>query len=67
MRAMAFLVVFVAHSLPHRVLPGGFGVAVFFFLSGFLITTLLRAEAERTASVSLKQFYVRRILRIFPP
>lgn len=67
MRAIAFLVVFVAHSLPHRVLPGGFGVAIFFFLSGYLITTLLRAEAERTGTISLKQFYLRRVLRIFPP
>ena len=67
MRAIAFLVVFVAHSLPHRVLPGGFGVAIFFFLSGYLITTLLRAEAEKTGTISLKQFYLRRVLRIFPP
>ena len=67
MRGIAFLVVFVAHSMPHRVLPGGFGVAIFFFLSGYLITTLLRAEAERNSSISLKGFYVRRVLRIFPP
>lgn len=67
MRAVAFLVVFVAHSMPHRILPGGFGVAIFFFLSGYLITTLLRAEAERTSAISLRDFYVRRVLRIFPP
>jgi peptidoglycan/LPS O-acetylase OafA/YrhL len=67
MRGIAFLVVFVAHSMPHRVLPGGFGVAIFFFLSGYLITTLLRAEAARNGSISLKGFYVRRVLRIFPP
>jgi peptidoglycan/LPS O-acetylase OafA/YrhL len=67
MRGIAFLVVFVAHSMPHRVLPGGFGVAIFFFLSGYLITTLLRAEAARTSSISLKDFYLRRVLRIFPP
>ena len=67
MRGIAFLVVFVAHSMPHRVLPGGFGVAIFFFLSGYLITTLLRAEAATTSTISLKDFYVRRVLRIFPP
>ena len=67
MRGIAFLVVFVAHSMPHRVLPGGFGVAIFFFLSGYLITTLLRAEAAKTSSISLKDFYLRRVLRIFPP
>jgi len=67
MRALAFLLVFLAHSLPYRDLPGGFGVTVFFFLSGYLITTLLRLEARATASIDLKQFYLRRILRIFPP
>jgi len=66
-RAIAFLIVFVAHSMPYRDLPGGFGVTVFFFLSGFLITTLLRSEAERTDSISLRGFYIRRVLRIFPP
>lgn len=67
MRALAFLLVFIAHSLPDRDLPGGFGVTVFFFLSGYLITTLLRLEARHTATLDLKQFYLRRILRIFPP
>ena len=67
MRALAFLIVFVAHSMPYRDLPGGFGVTVFFFLSGYLITTLLRAEAQSTSTISLKGFYTRRVLRIFPP
>jgi len=42
------------------------GVAVFFVISGFLITTLLRTERACTGAVSLKRFYVRRALRIFP-
>lgn len=67
MRAVAFLLVFVAHAQPFKVLPGGFGVTVFFFLSGYLITTLLRAEAQQTGTVSLRTFYLRRVLRIFPP
>ncbi len=46
---------------------GGFGVTIFFFLSGFLITTLLRMEFERTGKISLRDFYLRRVLRIFPP
>jgi len=66
-RAIAFLFVFVAHSMPHSSLPGGFGVTVFFFLSGYLITTLLRHEAQRSHSIDLKDFYLRRMLRIFPP
>jgi len=42
------------------------GVAVFFVLSGFLITYLLLAEKERYARIDLKKFYLRRILRIWP-
>jgi len=66
-RAIAFFIVFVAHSMPDKALPGGFGVTVFFFLSGYLITTLLRGEGERKKSIDLKRFYIRRVLRIFPP
>ena len=65
-RALAFFFVFVAHSMPDKTLPGAFGVTVFFFLSGYLITTLLRGEAQRTGTISLKRFYLRRVLRIFP-
>lgn len=67
MRAIAFFFVFVAHAQPFKVLPGGFGVTVFFFLSGYLITSLLRDEARKTGTISLKGFYLRRVLRIFPP
>jgi peptidoglycan/LPS O-acetylase OafA/YrhL len=66
-RAISFLIVFVAHAGWGDVIPGGFGVTVFFFLSGYLITTLLRMEHERTGRVSLRDFYLRRLLRIFPP
>ncbi len=66
-RAVAFFIVFIAHSMPHRNLPGGFGVTIFFFLSGYLITTLLRSEAQNSGTIDLKRFYLRRVLRIFPP
>ncbi len=42
------------------------GVTIFFVLSGFLITHLLLKENDRYGSVSLKRFYARRVLRIFP-
>jgi peptidoglycan/LPS O-acetylase OafA/YrhL len=66
-RAVSFLLVFVAHAGLVDWVPGGFGVTVFFFLSGYLITTLMRQEQEAYGSVSLRQFYLRRVLRILPP
>ena len=42
------------------------GVRIFFAISGFLITSLLLKEKSRIGTVSLKDFYVRRVLRIFP-
>lgn len=42
------------------------GVIVFFVISGFLITSLLISEKEKTGSISLRKFYLRRVLRIFP-
>ncbi|MBC7947583.1 MAG: acyltransferase [Chitinophagaceae bacterium] len=45
---------------------GGFGVSMFFSLSGFLITYLLLIEKARFGNVSIKDFYIRRVLRIWP-
>ena len=47
-------------------LLGHLGVVLFFVLSGFLITYLLLAEKKVTRSISIKQFYIRRVLRIWP-
>lgn len=49
-----------------RVFQGKLGVRVFFVISGFLITHLLLEEAWRRGRPSLKAFYARRVLRIFP-
>jgi peptidoglycan/LPS O-acetylase OafA/YrhL len=70
LRAVSFFIVFLAHAGVYAVVPavpGGFGVTVFFFLSGFLITTLMRVERENTGTVSIRHFYLRRALRILPP
>lgn len=45
---------------------GHHGVTLFFAISGFLITTLLLRERQRTGQIDLKAFYIRRSLRIFP-
>jgi peptidoglycan/LPS O-acetylase OafA/YrhL len=66
-RAVSFLLVFLAHAGLEQFLPGGFGVTVFFFLSGYLITTYLRMECDRTGEINFKHFYLRRVFRIFPP
>jgi peptidoglycan/LPS O-acetylase OafA/YrhL len=66
-RAIAFMLVYFAHTGLGFFVPGGLGVTIFFFLSGYLITTLLRIENQRTGTISISQFYFRRTLRIFPP
>lgn len=43
----------------------GYGVTIFFVLSGFLITYLLQVERERRL-IDIRKFYVRRVLRIWP-
>ena len=43
-----------------------YGVRIFFVISGFLITTLLLREQEKTGTISLKQFYIRRAYRVLP-
>ena len=45
---------------------GSFGVDIFFGISGFLITTLLLRERAENGNVSLRSFYLRRSLRIWP-
>ena len=67
LRALSFFIVFSAHAGLGAYVPGGFGVTIFFFLSGFLITTLMRIEYERRQTVNLKHFWARRLLRIWPP
>jgi peptidoglycan/LPS O-acetylase OafA/YrhL len=66
-RAVSFMLVFIAHIGLEDLVPGGFGVTIFFFLSGYLITTLMRMEYERNSSVNLRHFWLRRALRILPP
>lgn len=71
-RALAILAVIVGHVLPRsdwyilKAFSGTWGVDFFFVISGFLITTLLIKERERTGTISLSKFYIRRSLRIFP-
>jgi peptidoglycan/LPS O-acetylase OafA/YrhL len=64
LRALAVLAVLFLHL---GVLAGGYlGVDMFFVLSGFLITFLLISEWDKRGSVSFRNFYIRRVLRLFP-
>ncbi len=78
LRLCAFGMVWASHALLsfHGLLPAGLlvvlegagscGVPVFFFLSAFLITELLRREERLTGGIEVRSFYLRRILRIWP-
>ena len=66
LRALAVIAVIVYHA-NHQWLGGGFlGVEVFFVISGYLITLLLIAERERSGTVSLVNFWMRRARRLLP-
>ncbi|WP_051228836.1 acyltransferase family protein [Pleomorphomonas oryzae] len=65
-RAIAVLLVLFAHFGYDHIVPGGLGVTIFFFLSGFLITSLLLSERNRFGSISIRNFYIRRFLRLLP-
>ncbi|MGJ4912669.1 acyltransferase family protein [Bradyrhizobium sp. HKCCYLRH2060] len=66
-RALSVLIVVLGHSGLQAIVPGGFGVTIFFFLSGFLISTLMLAEHERTGGLDVPSFYARRVFRLMPP
>jgi peptidoglycan/LPS O-acetylase OafA/YrhL len=66
-RAVSVALVFVSHAGYGYVVPGGFGVTVFFFLSGFLITSLLMDEYSRNSDINVRKFFIRRFSRLSPP
>lgn len=66
-RAVAIAIVFLSHAGLGKIVPGGLGVTIFFFLSGYLITTLLVREFRKTGGINIRHFYVRRVLRLTPP
>ncbi len=67
LRGIAISFVIIHHQLTPFSLSGGFlGVDLFFVLSGFLITSLLLAEFAATETISLRNFYMRRVLRLGP-
>jgi peptidoglycan/LPS O-acetylase OafA/YrhL len=65
LRAVAVASVVAYHAFP-KALPGGFvGVDIFFVISGFLITTII-LQSQAAGDFSYRDFYARRVRRIFP-
>jgi peptidoglycan/LPS O-acetylase OafA/YrhL len=73
-RAICISLVLLAHVAGTRHCPGSRileaygnpGVRIFLILSGYLITSQLIKEREKSGSISLRRFYARRAYRIFP-
>ena len=64
LRAFAAVLVVIYHA---KITTGGYiGVDIFYVISGYLITGLLLRELERTGTISLRAFYLRRIKRLLP-
>jgi peptidoglycan/LPS O-acetylase OafA/YrhL len=66
LRGIAILLVVAMHSYSPIFSGGGSGVDLFFVLSGFLITKLAYEEHDKQGTLSLKDFYRRRMFRILP-
>ncbi len=72
LRAISISLVVIGHWTElryHSDVAGAFanlGVRIFFIISGYLITTLLLSEYEKTSTIRLREFYVRRAYRILP-
>jgi peptidoglycan/LPS O-acetylase OafA/YrhL len=66
LRALAVLIVLLAHARCPYPSSGGVGVDIFFVLSGFLITSILVSEFQERGRISYVNFYARRFLRLGP-
>jgi peptidoglycan/LPS O-acetylase OafA/YrhL len=66
LRGIAISLVVLSHAGLHQLIPGKLGVTLFFFISGFLITSLLLDEKEKTGHIHLYHFYLRRFFRLYP-
>lgn len=78
LRAISILLVIIGHSSfmysqnfselgSYFAIMQGLGVTIFFLLSGFLINFLLLKEKNKNGFINFKVFYLKRLLRIFPP
>ena len=66
LRGISILSVILYHFFPEVFIGGFIGVDIFFVISGFVISKILIEEYYFTKTISIKNFYVKRIKRIFP-
>ncbi|MFZ6722295.1 acyltransferase family protein [Undibacterium sp. Ji49W] len=66
LRAVSIAMVFFSHAGFGHVVPGGLGVTIFFFISGFIITKLMLSEWDAKGGINVRHFYVRRLFRLTP-
>lgn len=68
LRAASITIVLAGHMILPAALVGvsALGLTIFFFISGFLITRLMFAELRETGGLSLPNFFIRRVLRLYP-
>jgi len=66
LRAIAVMIVLLAHAGSIYPRSGTIGVEIFFVMSGFLITYILHQEFVRLGKIQIKKFYLKRILRLLP-
>lgn len=66
LRAIAVLSVLLYHLWPNRLTGGFVGVDVFFVISGYLITSHLVREREKTGRIAVARFWARRAVRLLP-
>lgn len=65
-RSLSVIGVILYHLMPAQMRGGYLGVPVFFVVSGYLITDLLIQEWRQTGRINIKQFYYRRMKRLYP-
>ena len=66
LRGISILSVILYHFFPEIFVGGFIGVDIFFVISGFVISKILIEEFYSTKTISIKNFYIKRIKRIFP-
>ncbi len=66
LRALAVMMVVIFHLFPNQLAGGFAGVDVFFVISGFLISSSLLRELQRSGRIQLSKFWAKRMRRLLP-